>query len=262
MDKGEQIRLLRAEHSSAIESFDFDRAETIAKQIKRLQGEVLRDSFSGGYPLDLDEERESLLNERTVKETQFMSARTDVQKRFHARYKEMQDRHADEMTLLAEAEAEALARESSRRIPDVARLELEAKLLGREHNYREAKRIYQEANRLKREVIDKRLVAVKADFMRQRRKLQEKHNRELKLLGEKREQAMSEVDQRHMRDDEVLTKQMRVQEVRARHGQSPRAARMRAVSPVLSSRRRAASVARETRSESSRGWGTRYSREY
>lgn len=257
MDKSEQIRLLRAEHSSAIESFDFDRAETITKQIQRLQAEIVRDS-SGGNPYELDEQREVILNERTLKESEFMTARTDLQKRFHARYKEMQDRHADEMARLAEAEAEALARESSRRIPDVAKLEFEAKMLGREHNYREAKRIYQEAVRLKRDVIDKRLVGVKADFMRQRRKLQERHDWELKLLSEKRDQAMTEVDQKHMREDAVLERSMRVKEARARQEQTPRATRTRPVS-MLATRRRASSVTREARSPRSR---SRLSREY
>ena len=259
MDKSEQIRLLRAEHANAIENFDFDRAETITAQIQRLQAEIARDR-AGGFAVDLDEEREVLLSERTMKDTEFMTARTGLQKRFHARYQEMQDRHADEMARLAEAEAEALARESSRRIPDVAKLEFEAKMLGREHNYREAKRVYQEAVRLKRDVIDKRLVAVKADFMRQRRKLQKKHDWELKLLTEKRDQAMIEVDQKHMREDEVLERSMRVKEVRARQGQSPRAARMREMSPIMSTRRRAASVTRETRSQS--GSRLRLSRDY
>lgn len=245
MDKSEQIKLLRSEHTNAIESFDFDRAESISNQIERLQAEMERASRAGVRKLDLDEQREIFLNERTQKESEHMSARTKLQRQFHARYTEMQERHANEFTELAACEAEALARESARKAPEVSRLELLAKMKGKEHDYASARAIYQEAVALNREIVDKKLCAVKMDFERQRRKLSEKHEWELKLLSEKLDRAISEIDQRHLREEEVLERHMKVTELREKQEKTPRSVRMRTVSPLLAKRRRSASVSRD-----------------
>ena len=268
LDKSEQIKLLRSEHANAIENFDFDHAESIANQIERLQAELERDKQSGVRRLDIDEQREIFLNTQTQLESEHLTKRTELQRRFHKRYQEMQERQAHEFTELAAAEAEALARERSRKAPEVKSLEMLAKLKGKEHDYASARAIYQEAVDLHRDIVDRRLCTVKMDFEKQRRKLSEKHEWELKLLAEKRDRAMREIDQKHMREDEKLSKHMKVTEIREKQEKTPRSVRMRAVSPLLAKRRRSASVSRNQsqattpREKSWRSWSRSRARDY
>ena len=262
----DQIKVLRSEHANAIENFDFDRAELIANQIERLQAE--RGTNSSAKRLDMDEQHERILNKQTKHESKHMAKRTELQDRFKKRYEEMQERQTREFTELAEAEAEALARESSRKAHEVTSLEMLAKLKGKEHDYAAARAIYQEAVDLHRDIVDRRLCAVKMDFEKQRRKLIEKHERELTLFAEKRDQAMREIDQKRMRKDERVAKHMKVIEIREKQEMTQRSIRMRAVSPLLAKRRRSASVSRNQsqattpREKSWRSWARSRSRDY
>lgn len=240
MDKSTQIDILRREHHDAINSFEFDRAHELTMQIERLQSDLQKDrefETFGNRTLDLDEQREVLLNERTRQETRLMSERTQIQKRFHDRYRVLQQRHTEELKQLAENQAIALERDANRAIPEVYKLEVEAKMKGKEHKYEEAKKLYNEAVQTKNKVIEARKVNINEYYEKQREKLIAKQKNELRLLAEKQETAIAEIDQKYTAQDEMIQRHMKVKELRAQKEVTSRSLMMRTVSPILQKKR-------------------------
>ena len=253
MNKKEQIELLRTEHTNAVNNFDFDRAEIIDKQISRLQAELNREQTSGAFgehTVDLDEQRELILCDAVKSNAEFMQERTNLQKRFHKRYKMMQERHTEELTRLAEQHAMALERESTRLIPEVEKLQSQSKIKGRQHKYAEAKELFQESLRVKANIIKQRKDKCNEEFEKMKNKLVDKQQEEIKLLTEKQEAALKEIDERSSYQNQLLQNRMKVKEQRAKQQATPRAAMMRTVSPAVK-RRRSQSVTRSQRPTSS-----------
>ncbi|KAK8887803.1 hypothetical protein M9Y10_038860 [Tritrichomonas musculus] len=252
MNKVEQIELLRTEHANAINSFDFDRAEIIDKQISRLQNELKRDvnnDVFGEHAVDLDEQREMILCDSARSTANFMEKRTDLQKKFHQRYLAMQERHTEELQNLAQQQAMALERETTRTIPDVEKLQTQSKIKGRHHKYAEAKKLFQDSIELKTQIIEQRRVACNAEFEKLRNKLVQKQQEEIQLLAQKQEDALREIDEKKDQQDALLQNRLKVKEQRAKQQSTPRAAMMRAVSPAVK-RKRSQSVARSGRTSS------------
>ena len=253
MNKIEQIELLRTEHANAVNSFDFDRAEIIDKQINRLQNELKRDVTNdvfGEHAVDLDEQREMILCDSARATANFMEKRTDLQKKFHQRYLAMQERHTEELQNLAQQQAMALERETTRTIPDVEKLQTQSKIKGRQHKYAEAKKLFQDSIELKTQIVEQRRVACNAEFEKLRNKLIAKQQEEIELLAQKQEDALRNIDEKKEQHDTLLQNRMKVKEQRAKQQSTPRAAMMRAVSPAVK-RRRSQSVARSVRGASS-----------
>ena len=147
MKKREQIELLRAEHATAINNFDFDRAEIINKQISRLQNELKRErtvDVFGDHAVDLDEQRELILRDSAKAAADLMEKRSEIINRYHERYLAMQDRHTEELQQLSQDYVMTLEKESTRTIPEVQKLQEQSKIKGKQHNYSEAKRLFQD----------------------------------------------------------------------------------------------------------------------
>ncbi|OHT04725.1 hypothetical protein TRFO_06149 [Tritrichomonas foetus] len=253
MNKKEQIELLRIEHTNAVNNFDFDRAEIIDKQISRLQAELAKNANAGAFgehAVDLDEQREIIMCNAAKANSEFIQKRTDLQKRFHKRYKAMQDRHTEELTMLHEQHAMALERESTRLIPEVEKLQSQSKIKGRQHKYAEAKELFQESLKVKARIIEQRKNERNAEFEKLKAKLVKKQQEEIQLLAEKQEAALREIDEQKTHEDELNKNRIKVKEQRAKQQATPRAAMMRTVSPAVK-KRRSQSVTRSQRSTSS-----------
>lgn len=250
MNKDEQITLLRTEHANAINSFDFDRAEVIMNQIRRLQNEIKREQAQvSDRTFDIDEQREIIMGESAKQSATLMQQRVELQKKYHQRYKRMQKQHTDEQTELANQHTMALEREASRPIPEVEKLLNESKVKGRAHAYAEAKAIYQEAMRIKERVINERKNVCNAEYDRQKQKMLSRQKKEMELLTEKQETAIKELDQRHEAQENLLKNRMKIKERKAAQPVTPRKVMMQA-SPAVR-KRRSASVTRSQRTGSS-----------
>lgn len=240
MEKSVQIEILRRELKCALETFDFDRAEELTTQIDNLQIDVQKDrefQTFGNRTLTLDEQREVLLNERTHQERELMSARTKIQRRFHDRYRVLQEKHTAELQKLASDQAIALEREAMRTIPEVTQLELEAKIKGKERKYAEAKKIYNEAVETRNRIVEARKESVNAYYEKQRGKLIERQENELRILKEKQNTEMADVDHKYTAQDEMIEKHIKVKELRAQKEVTQRSVMMRTVSPILQKKR-------------------------
>ena len=243
MDKSGQIEVLRREHKAAVDSYDFDRAELIERQIQRLRTKISRDFANqqdGETNFSLDERRERCLGDSERTNAVLMNRLTDLQKRFHARYKQLQERHTQQLTDLALEHTMALERELQRPIPEVESILAQSKIYGRDHNYQMARSTYQEAMAVKNRICNRRKMECNAMFLRAERKLKERQAKELKLLEEKQEAAKEEVNQKFSKQKDIIDNRMKVQEIKASFKPGVERTTMR----TTTSARRANSVSR------------------
>ena len=218
MDKSAQIEVLRKEHQNAINTYDFDRAELISRQIQRLRTEISREYENyqvGTTTLNLDEQREKIHGETQRTEATLMEKLVDLQKRFHERYKELQAKHTQQLTDLSLEHTMALERETSRPIPEVDKLLQQSKIYGKEHNYQQAKSLYHEAMAIQKRVNEQRRNECNALFQKAERKLKQRQARELALFEEKQNAAKEEINQQYSRHKTVIDNRMKVKELKA-----------------------------------------------
>ncbi|OHT09215.1 hypothetical protein TRFO_21945 [Tritrichomonas foetus] len=244
MDKSAQIDVLRKEHKNAVDNYDFDRAELISRQIQRLRTEISREYESiqeGTTNLDMDEQREKILGDSERTNANLMEKLVELQKRFHIRYKELQARHTQQLTDLSLEHTMALERETSRPIPEVDNLLSQSKIQGREHNYQQAKALYQEAMKIQKVVNEQRRNECNILFMKAERKLKDRQARELKLLEEKQASAKEEINQQYSKHKSVLDNRMKVKEIKATIKPAVERSTMRSAI----GRRRSSSVSRQ-----------------
>lgn len=252
MKKREQIELLRAEHATAINNFDFDRAEIINKQISRLQNELKRERTAdvfGDHAVDLDEQRELILRDSAKAAADLMEKRSEIINRYHERYLAMQDRHTEELQQLSQDYVMTLEKESTRTIPEVQKLQEQSKIKGKQHNYGEAKRLFQESLDLKSQIVEQRKKACNDNFEARKKQLIQKQDQEIKLLIAKRDAELQSNDEKKQDKENVLHNRMKIKEQRAKQQATPRAVLMRTVSPAVK-KRRAQSVTRSQRGDS------------
>lgn len=260
MDKSAQIEVLRKEHINSVNNFDFDRAEQIEKQIQRLRTEISRDyeqSMYGMTSFDLDEQREKILGESARTNATLMQKRVELQQRFHERYKQLQERHTQQETDLSLEHTAALEREAMRPIQEVDKLLSQSKVFGRDHQYAQAKALYQEAMKIKDRVNKQRKMECDATYQRTLRKLKDRQRKEMNLLSEKQEAAIEELNMRYSAHENVIQKRMNVKQLKATQKNVDRTVSSR-MSTSRASARRSASVTRTQRSSRLLESGTRY----
>jgi hypothetical protein len=241
MDKSEQIRVLRRQHEAAVERFDFDRAEFIEAQLNRLRTEISRENASTKTDLlrlDLGEQKERILGDSARVNAYLMQKRVEQQQRFHQRYAQLQEVQTKQITELTLQYTTDLERELSRPVPEADKLFAEAKLFGRTHQYAQARAAHQDATRIRDDVLDRRRKACKAEFEETRERLKLKHERDLKLLAEKQNLALAEIDQRVVQHEELVTQRIKTSEIK--HANES----IRRANTQVASGRRSRSVAR------------------
>ena len=249
MDKSSQIEMLRKEHTIAVDKYDFDRAELIERQIQRLRTEISRDferSQSHVQDLDLDQQMEKIRGTSSKIDAHMMEKRIQIQKRFHERFSELQTLHTQQLTDLSLEHTAALEREAQRPIAEVDALLADSRRNGREHRYVEARAIYQQAMALKSRVLAERQNECNDKYTRLERKLKERQQKEMKLLHEKEESAVSDLNLKHNRKTTMVDNRMRVKEIKAEQQKAfeKNASTRLKTLRLHSSQRRSASVTR------------------
>lgn len=218
MDKSSQIDLLRKEHSHAIENFDFDKAEMIDQQIKRLQKEIKRGNSSLLNEIsqaEIEEEREKVRGESAQQNALMMQERIKIQKRFHERFQQLQEVHTRQTTDLTYQHTTILEKEMSRAVPEADKLFELSKALGRDHQYAQARTTYKEGQDLKTIELEKRRAKCSQQFEKQMKKLKEQQEKEMALLSEKQEAALAQLTHRTENKEALLSMKLKVKELKA-----------------------------------------------
>ena len=243
MDKTQQIALLRKEHQAAIDSFDFDRAESICNQIKKLESDKKTKSPK---KLDLTETREKFLTSHHKIEMDNTKQRAEIQNKFHELIKEKQEQHTEELQHLDLQYTIAIEREVKRPIYEANLKYKQAKGFGQAHEYELAKKIYADAQRIEEEVKEKRKRNFEALYKKQRKALIEKQEAEIKMLSDKLQSALLELSIKAKKDEDVIQNTRKASEIRA--SRKPR--ELPVVSCTMSPRRKRSASVSSSRSSS------------
>jgi hypothetical protein len=217
MDRSAQLEALRTEHAAAVERYDFDLAEVIDQRIKQLRTELSREASSTCpemLTLDLDVQRERILDDSAQDTSTLLQMEIDLQARFHRRYQQLQERHKQQLADLAQSHAQELERELTRTTPELEYLLQEAKRFGRIHDYAQARASYRTATALRERLNNRRREACDAAFFRNRQKLKEKQDWEMQLLAEKRDAAIGRLDQLTTQRRSVISTRMKLNEMK------------------------------------------------
>ena len=243
MDKSQQIELLRREHQAAIDAFDFDKAESICNQIKKLETDIKR---SPKKP-DLTETREKYLSSQNQAKTKNSQERTQIQRKFHEMIKARQEEHTQDLQQLDLRYQLAIERETKRPVYEAELKYKQAKNFGQSHNYELARSIYADAQRIEKEVREKRNRECQEVYKKQRKALLDKQEAEIRLLSEKQEAALMELERKARQTNDIIENTNRANQLKASKVQR----NIPVVSNVMSpKRRRSASVQSSRRSTS------------
>jgi hypothetical protein len=164
--------------------------------------------------LDLEVQRERILDDSAQDTSTLLQMQLDMQTRFHKRYQQLQERHKQQLADLAQAHARDLERELARTTPELEHLLQEAKRFGRSHDYPQARASYQMATALRERLSNRRREACRAVFLRNQEALKEKQDWEMQLLAEKRDAAMGKLDQMIAQRRAVIATRMKVNEMK------------------------------------------------
>ena len=211
MDKSQQIELLRREHQAAVDAFDFDRAESICNQIKKLEN----DRKKSPKKIDLTETREKYLSSQNEAKTKNSQERSEIQRKFHELIKTRQDQHTEELQQLDLRYQFAIERETNRPVYEAELKYKQAKNFGATHQYALAKQIYADAQRIEKEVKDKRNQSCQELYQKQRKALLEKQEQEIKMLSEKQKAALMELELKARKREDRIENAKKVNEIRA-----------------------------------------------
>jgi hypothetical protein len=212
MDKNQQIALLRKEHQSAIDNFDFDRAESISNQIKKIMSNKKTNS---PQKTDLTETREKFLTSSQRIEMNNTKKRAAIQNKFHALIKEKQEQHTEQLQHLDLQYTIAIEREINRPIYEVNLKYKQAKGFGQAHEYELAKRIYADAQRIEEEVKEKRKRNFEKLYKKQRKSLIVKQEAEIKMLSDKLQRALVELSVKVQKEEAIIENTRKASEFRA-----------------------------------------------
>lgn len=212
MDKAAQIELLKKEHQVAIDNFDFDRAESISMQIKKLQ-------TAQNKPLtrntNLDEETEKLKTSANIAKTKTTQERVELQRRFHERFQELTKQHTEELNNLSLSYALARERELKRPVHEATVKFDQSKKFGSAHNYQMARALYAEATEIENRVREKRTNQIEEQYKRQKSKLEARQKRETDLLAEKQRAALEELELRASKEISRLDRIQKAAEIKS-----------------------------------------------
>ncbi|EAY01248.1 hypothetical protein TVAG_027160 [Trichomonas vaginalis G3] len=253
MDKAAQIELLKKEHQVAVDNFDFDRAESISIQIKKLQTAQNRPQTRN---TQLDEETEKLKTSANIAKTKTTQDRVELQRKFHERFQELTKQHTEELNNLSLSYALARERELKRPVHEASVKYEQSKKFGTDHNYQMARSLYQEAVQLEEEVREKRTRQIEEQYRRQKSKLEARQKRETDLLAEKQRAALEELELKASKEQSRLDRVQKAAELKStlRYRDIPH------VSGTMTPRKRSSSVSSSRAPSSARRSSTSSSR--
>jgi len=245
MKKQNQIDLLRNEHRIAVNEYDFDRAETISKQINRIQADISRNS--NGFSIDLDEKREVFLNQTIKQKNDQTQKRFEIQKKYHEKYQQLLEKQTEEITQLSLKHALDIEREISRPIYEVEQKLAQSRSYGKNHDYKMAKMLYKDAVDIKESITEKRKAVCEEQYRKQKEKIEKRHQKEISLLTEKQQSEIEAIERQAFNESIKIqnAKNATILKATLKPKEKP------VISNVMTPRRRSASVTRSI-SESDR----------
>lgn len=208
-----QIQLLKSQHQFAVNSFDFDQAESIATQIKALQRSINRSKAL--VKVDLTEQNEKFLSNTHQHNAEVLAKKTEIRAKYQKRQDDMTQKHTQERTELSLQHSIYLDRELSRPIHESDLKLDQSKCFAKAHDYEGARALYKEAMIIKDKVIEERKQKCEKVFKNQLAQLVAKQERELALLKDKQEAELIDFEHKCKKHESVIRNSLIASEVRA-----------------------------------------------
>ena len=215
MNVGNNITILRKQYKSALENFEFDKAEMIDKQIQHLRNQISRAQTphqSETFRHEIDAQKEKYHNISANKYNQIMQEREQIQKNFHNKYLSLQSSHSHQITDLASQHEILLEKEMQRPVPEAENLFNHSKVLGKAKKYSDAKATYNEAQNIKKKTLEERRRSCSINYEKQLRALKNQQAREIQLLSDKQNAALQILDQQNEEAQNLISTQLKFKE--------------------------------------------------
>ena len=209
-----ELRLLdlRRAHRAAIDHYDYASAKSIHEQALKVQAE---DPEAEIRARTLRVQHENVLAQYDA-EARILNEKTNsIILKYRERYNELGAQHDQQMEKLAAEYKMALSREEKRPIPEVDRLLLKSKVVGRDHQYSYAQEVFEEAILRRDEITRERMLACQRTFKEQRDQLLQRQANELLVLKTSLEAALEKVMSEHKFQNKVIDNRVRVKEFKA-----------------------------------------------
>jgi hypothetical protein len=249
--KRSQLDALWRQHSEAIRSYDFERANLINKQI-----ELLHESApSIDSELSVELQKQKIRDHLDQADTILTKTRHEIEAIYIGRCQDLDEIHTQQYRELCLRHTQDLERETARPVPEANSLLLYSRLLGKQHKYELAAAVFQEAQSVRKATLADRCSNADALFERSQRKLREKQEREKDILRQRESQAFAALDSTYKGVQDVLANRLKVKDLKERWTAG------RAIPPderpaPVTRRRRSRSVSRGT-SLPERSWQNR-----
>jgi hypothetical protein len=207
-EKTSQLDALWRQHSEAICSYEFERANLINEQIK-----LLHTTAPSIVPeLDLASQRQRIRDDLNQTDSILTRTRHEIQTVYTGRCQDLDEIHTQQYQDLCLRHMQDLEREAARPVPEAESLLRHSRLFGKEHKYSLAAAAFQEAQNIRRTVLADRCSNIDTLFTRSQRKLREKQEREMEVLRERERQALAALDRKYKGVQYVLENRLKVKD--------------------------------------------------
>jgi hypothetical protein len=186
-----QLRSLRTQHEKALRRYEFDQANLIYQQIRQLQQtsdpHTQTPDFSA---LDLDHQR-SMLTALSANNAQLLTRKkTEIATKYLQRRQAIEERFVDAHNKLCLKHTINLEKEATKPTLEVQGLLQQSTMLGRIHDYSQARKLHEQAMKIQAAVTKRRRAELDVAFVQSETRLNERKARDLALLEENEKAAI------------------------------------------------------------------------
>jgi hypothetical protein len=188
-----QLASLRKQHQGALSGCDYQRADLINQQIQILETQI-SGYHRGGDRTQVESGQESQRDNTSADSAQVCQTlaeqKATIVNRFRIRRQTIERLFAQDYDELCSQHLHDVEREMSRTIPEVEALLFESRVLGKEHQYVQARAVHEQAVKVRNSVNEERGRAAAVAFAKNERKLKERKARDLKQVEEREKSAL------------------------------------------------------------------------
>ncbi|OHT16191.1 hypothetical protein TRFO_13344 [Tritrichomonas foetus] len=249
-DRNDLILQYRAAHDDAIENYDFDRAKMIMREIQKMSTKHSSNFTEMGK---IARQLQSVRGQKMNEYSDFVCQHEEIRLKYLQRFHQILEKHDSQIKNLRDEMKSAISREKRRPVPEANDLFLRAKLLGRSHQYENAKIIYNEACYVHNLVTERRIRACRKLYREQQMQIEDKQNQELKVFLGRIVNDFQQLEVGHFRNAVILNNRERIKEFKAGcwppENYSVGPFHVRPTAYPVKTRRRAASATRTKRNK-------------
>jgi SHS2 domain-containing protein len=213
-----QLESLRKQHQSALLDYNFQHAELLNQRIRELQTQVSTDNWTSNRRLatqTLEHHRTLITTQSSEYDQALAQQKAAIANRFRIQRSAIDQLFAQENDRLRAQYDLDVERSTSRAIPDVASLLREARVLGSNHDYEQAREVHEQAMKLRDSINEERRFGSAVLFVKRQRELRERRARQLKAVDEREEALMRGLEHRTDQVHAIVLNRMKVKDSKA-----------------------------------------------